>query len=110
MDFDALFFRALRRAIRHTPWYGSKVVLENIEIWKQERFDRRLAKRAAQVLVCSEEDRQILEYDNAMRREHDFPQPAGKAERLSDGVVRPFNATREGDVGPYRKSRLTTSR
>jgi hypothetical protein len=25
---------------------------------------------------------------------------------LSDGVTRPFNATREGDVGPYRKSRL----
>jgi glycosyltransferase involved in cell wall biosynthesis len=64
VDFDALFFRALRKAMRHTPSYGSKVVLENIEIWKQERFDRRLGKRAAQVLVCSEEDRQVLGYDN----------------------------------------------
>jgi len=27
---------------------------------------------------------------------------------LSDGVIRPFNATREGgDVGPYPESRLT---
>jgi hypothetical protein len=26
---------------------------------------------------------------------------------LSDGVIRPFNATREGDAGPYRKSRLS---
>ena len=64
VDFDTLFFRAMRRAMRHTPWYGSKVLLENLEIWKQERFDRRLAKRAAQVLVCSEEDRRILGYDN----------------------------------------------
>jgi glycosyltransferase involved in cell wall biosynthesis len=64
VDFDALFFRAMRRAMRHTPWYGSKVLLETIEIWKQERFDRRLGKRAAQVWVCSEEDRQILGYDN----------------------------------------------
>jgi hypothetical protein len=29
---------------------------------------------------------------------------------LGDGVTRPFNVTREGHVGPYRKSRLTTSR
>jgi hypothetical protein len=29
---------------------------------------------------------------------------------LGDGVIRPFNVTREGHVGPYRKSRLTTSR
>jgi hypothetical protein len=26
---------------------------------------------------------------------------------LSDGVIRPFNATRRGDVGPYRKCRLS---
>jgi len=64
VDFDTLFFRAMRRAMRHTPWYGSKILLEGIEAWKQERFDRRLAKRAAQVLVCSEEDRRILGYDN----------------------------------------------
>ena len=64
VDFDTLFFRAMRRAMQHTPRYGSKVVLENIEIWKQERFDRRLGQRAARVLVCSEEDRRILGYDN----------------------------------------------
>ena len=64
VDFDALFFRAMKRAMRHTPGYGSKIILENIERWKQERFDRRLSKRAAQVLVCSEEDRRILGYDN----------------------------------------------
>jgi len=29
---------------------------------------------------------------------------------LSAGVVRPFNATREGDVGLYRKSRLAGRR
>lgn len=64
VDFDALFFRAMRRAMQHTPGYGSKLLLENIEIWKQERFDRRLGQRAAQVLVCSEEERHILGYDN----------------------------------------------
>ena len=64
VDFDALFFRAMRRAMRQTPWYGSKILLEPLEMWKQERFDRRLSKRAAQVLVCSEDDRRILGYDN----------------------------------------------
>lgn len=29
---------------------------------------------------------------------------------LGDGVIRPFNVTRERHVGPYRKSRLITSR
>jgi DDE family transposase len=28
---------------------------------------------------------------------------------LSDRVIRPFNATREGDAGPYRKSRTTSA-
>ncbi len=64
VDFDTPFFRAMRRAMRHTPSYGSKILYENIESWKQELFDRRLCKRAARVLVCSEEDRQILGYDN----------------------------------------------
>lgn len=64
VDFDTLFFRAMKRSMRQTPSYGSKLLLENIEIWKQERFDRRLGKRAALVLVCSEEDRRILGYDN----------------------------------------------
>jgi glycosyltransferase involved in cell wall biosynthesis len=50
--------------MRHTPWYGSKLLLENLDIWKQERFERRLSKRAAQVLVCSEDDRRVLAYDN----------------------------------------------
>jgi glycosyltransferase involved in cell wall biosynthesis len=64
VDFDALFFRAMRRAMQHTPWYGSKILFENIESWKQELFDRRLCRRAAQVLVCSEDDRRILGYEN----------------------------------------------
>jgi glycosyltransferase involved in cell wall biosynthesis len=64
VDFDALFFRAMRRAMRHTPWYGSKILCETIESWKQELFDRQLCKRAAQVLVCSEDERRILGYDN----------------------------------------------
>jgi hypothetical protein len=25
---------------------------------------------------------------------------------LNDAMIRPFNATREGDVGPYRESRI----
>jgi glycosyltransferase involved in cell wall biosynthesis len=64
VDFDDLMFRLLRRTMRHTPWYGSKLLLENLDIWKQERFERRLSKRAAQVLVCSEDDRRVLAYDN----------------------------------------------
>ena len=31
---------------------------------------------------------------------------AERMNELSAGVIRPFNATREGDVGPYRRSRL----
>ena len=37
-----------------------------------------------------------------MRREHDFPHSLNLLERmneLSDGVIRPFNATREGRRG-----------
>ncbi len=64
MDFDAISFRAMRRAMRHTPWYGSKFLYENIETWKQELVERRLCKRVAQVLVCSEDDRRVLGYDN----------------------------------------------
>jgi hypothetical protein len=62
--FDALSFRAMRRAMRHTPWYGSKFLHENIETWKQELVERRLCKRVAQVFVCSEDDRRVLGYDN----------------------------------------------
>lgn len=50
--------------MRHTPWYGSKILCETIESLKQELFDRQLCKRAAQVLVCSEDERRILGYDN----------------------------------------------
>ena len=64
VDFDTPFFRAMRRAMRQTPWYWSKILCEGTEMWKQERFDRQLCKRAAQVLVCSEDDRRILGYDN----------------------------------------------
>lgn len=64
VDLDDLLFRVMRRAMRHTPWYGSKLFCENIEIWKEELFERRLCKRAAQVLVCSEGDRRILRHDN----------------------------------------------
>jgi glycosyltransferase involved in cell wall biosynthesis len=64
VDFDDLLFRVMRRTMRHTPRYGSKVFCENIEIWKQELFERRLCKRAAQVLVCSEDDRRVLGHDN----------------------------------------------
>jgi hypothetical protein len=34
-----------------------------------------------------------------MRREHDFPQPAGTDERAERRVIRPFNATRAGRRG-----------
>ncbi len=64
VDFDDLLFRVMRRTMRQTPWYGSKVFCENIEIWKEELFERRLCKRAAQVLVCSEDDRRVLGHDN----------------------------------------------
>lgn len=64
VDFDDLLFRVMRRSMQHTPWYGSKLVCENIEIWKEELFERRLCKRAAQVLVCSDEDRRVLGHDN----------------------------------------------
>jgi glycosyltransferase involved in cell wall biosynthesis len=64
VDFDDLLFRVMRRTMRHTAWYGSKVFCENIETWKQELFERRLCKRAAQVLVCSEDDRRLLGHDN----------------------------------------------
>ena len=64
VDFDDLLFRVMRRTMRHTPWYGSKVFVENIEIWKQERFERSLCQRAAQVLVCSEGDRRVLGHQN----------------------------------------------
>ena len=64
VDFDAISFRAMRRAMRHTPWYGSKFLYENIETWKQELVERRLCKRGAQVFVCSEDDRRVLGYDN----------------------------------------------
>src|SRR4029077_20763480 len=45
VDIDALSFRATRRQMWHTPWYGSKFLYENIETWKQELFERRLCKR-----------------------------------------------------------------
>jgi len=64
VDFDDLLFRVMRRTMRHTPPYGSKLFAENIEIWKEELFERRLCKRAAQVLVCSEDDRRVLGHDN----------------------------------------------
>jgi glycosyltransferase involved in cell wall biosynthesis len=64
VDFDDLLFRVMRRAMRYTPWYGSKLFCENIDIWKQEHFERRLCKRVAQVLVCSEDDRRVLGRDN----------------------------------------------
>lgn len=60
VDFDDLIFRVLRRTMRHTPWYGSKVFCENLDAWKEELFERRLCKRAALGLVCSEEDRRVL--------------------------------------------------
>jgi glycosyltransferase involved in cell wall biosynthesis len=64
VDFDDLLFRFLSRTMRHTPWYGSKVFLENLDIWKQKRFERQVCKRAARVLVSSEDDRRVLGYDN----------------------------------------------
>jgi glycosyltransferase involved in cell wall biosynthesis len=64
VDFDTLFFRSMRSTMRHSAWYGSKILAENTEIWKQELFDRRLSKRAARVVVCSEDDQRILGYDN----------------------------------------------
>ena len=64
VDFDDLIFRVLRRTMRHTPWYGSKVFCENLDAWKEELFERRLCKRAALGLVCSEEDRRILGHGN----------------------------------------------
>jgi glycosyltransferase involved in cell wall biosynthesis len=64
VDFDDLLFRVMRRTMRYTPWYGSKLFCENIDIWKQELFERRLCKRVAQVLVCSEDDRRVLGRDN----------------------------------------------
>jgi glycosyltransferase involved in cell wall biosynthesis len=64
VDFDDLLFRVMRRTMRHTPWYGSKVFCENIEIWKEELFERRLCKRVAAVLVCSEGDRRRLGHQN----------------------------------------------
>src|SRR2546428_1847716 len=42
-----------------------------------------------------------------MRREHDFPQPPGKDERVERRGERPVQQPRgRGDMGPYRKSRL----
>ncbi len=34
-----------------------------------------------------------------MRREHDFPNLPERMNELSDGVIRPFNATREARRG-----------
>jgi hypothetical protein len=64
VDFDDLLFRVMRRAMRYTPWYGSKLLCENIDTWKQELFERRLCKRVVEVLVCSEDDRRVLGRDN----------------------------------------------
>jgi glycosyltransferase involved in cell wall biosynthesis len=64
VDVIDLEYRLMRRTMPLTPGYGSKVFRENLEIWKQRLFERRICKRAARALVCSEDDRRILGYDN----------------------------------------------
>ncbi len=64
VDLDNLDYRLMRRTMSLTPSYGSKLFSENLEIWKQRLFERRICKRAARALVCSEVDRRILGYHN----------------------------------------------
>jgi glycosyltransferase involved in cell wall biosynthesis len=64
VDYHDLDYRVMRRTMPLTPSYGSKIFCENLEIWKQQFFDRCICKRAARALVCSEDDRRILGYDN----------------------------------------------
>jgi len=63
VDLDDLEHRVQWRMRRLGPFYPSRV-FEYAEIWKQRRFERKLCRRAAYVLVCSEADREILGYEN----------------------------------------------
>ena len=64
VDVDNLEYRLMRRTMPLTPSYGSKIFCETLEVWKQQLFERRICKRAARALICSEDDRRILGYDN----------------------------------------------
>ena len=63
VDLDDLEHRIQWRMRKLGPWYPT-MIFEYAEIWKQRLAEKRLCQRAARVLVCSEGDRQILEYNN----------------------------------------------
>src|SRR6266508_44682 len=60
VDFDDLEYRIMWRMMSLSHWYGSKIVLEPLEVWKQRRFEQRLSRLPARVTLCSERDRRRL--------------------------------------------------
>jgi len=63
VDLDDLEHRVKWRTLKLSSWYPT-IIFDYANIWKQRMFERRLCKRAASVLVCSEDDRQILAHNN----------------------------------------------
>jgi glycosyltransferase involved in cell wall biosynthesis len=88
VDCPDLDYRVMKRTMRLVPFYGSKLLCEITELWKQELFERRVYKRAARVLVCSENDRRELGY--------------GHARVLPNCVDLPEKPTPAGSEVPYR--------
>ena len=62
VDLDDLEHRVQWRMLSVTPWYPT-IMFKYVEVWKQRLLERRLCRRAARVLVCSEGDREILGYN-----------------------------------------------
>jgi glycosyltransferase involved in cell wall biosynthesis len=64
VDFDDLEYRIMWRMMSLSHWYGSKIMLEPLEVWKQRRFERRLSRLPARATLCSERDRRRLRGGN----------------------------------------------
>ncbi|MCZ6673422.1 MAG: glycosyltransferase family 4 protein [Verrucomicrobia bacterium] len=62
VDLDDLEHRVQWRMLSVTPWYPT-IMFKYVELWKHRLLERRLCRRAARVLVCSEGDREILGYN-----------------------------------------------